>query len=112
MIFIFVLGLVLLAIMAFEAHSLAYFPGDIAISHVVQASSSDWLDRAMDAVSWLGYPPQSNVLFGAIVLVLFAFGARWAAAAAAFAALGSRGPYLCLEHFVGPPRPPADLGRG
>src|SRR5258708_12146916 len=76
MIFVFLLGLILLAIMAFEAHSLAYFPGDIAISHVVQASSSNWQDRAVDAVSWLGHPPQSNVVFGAIVLVLFACGAR------------------------------------
>src|SRR5437762_10720170 len=111
MIFVFLLGLVLLAIVSFEAHNLAYFPGDIAISHVVQASSSDWLDRAADAVSWLGYPPQSNVLFGVIVVTLFACGARWAAATEALAALGSGGLYLLLEHFVGQPRPPADLVR-
>src|SRR2546423_3951712 len=112
MIFVFLLGLVLLAIMSFEAHSLAYFPGDIAISHVVQASSPDWLDRGGDAVSGLGSPPQSNVLFGVIVVTLFACGARWAAATEALAALGSGGLYLLLEHLVGQPRPPADLVRG
>jgi undecaprenyl-diphosphatase len=32
-------------------------------------------------VSWLGFPPQSDVLFGVIVISLFVFGARWAAVA-------------------------------
>ncbi len=111
MIVFFLLGLVILVVMAFAAHSLAYFPGDIAISHVVQAASSDWLDRALGAVSWLGFPPQSDVLFGVIVVLLFISGARWAAVSAALAALGSGGLYLLLEHLVGQPRPTGDLVR-
>src|SRR5216683_7810227 len=111
MIFLFLLGIVVLAVMAFAAHSLAYFPGDLAISHAVQAYHSEWLDRVLGAVSWLGFPPQSDVLFGVIVIVLFAFGARWAALAEALAALGSGGLYLLLEHFVAHPRPADDLVR-
>jgi hypothetical protein len=109
MIIFFLLGVLVLAVMAFAAHSLAYFPGDVAISHVVQSSNSDWLDTALTAISWLGFPPQSDVLFGVIVVVLFVCGARWAAVTEALAAIGSGGLYLLLEHFVGQPRPTGDL---
>ena len=111
MIIFFLLGVLVLAVMAVEARSLAYFPGDVAISHVVQSSSSDWLDTALTAISWVGFPPQSDVLFGVIVVVLFVCGARWAAASEAIAALSSGGLYLLLEHFVGQPRPTGDLVR-
>jgi len=104
MIIFFLLGVLVLAVMAVEARSLAYFPGDVAISHVVQSSSSDWLDTALTAISWVGFPPQSDVLFGVIVVVLFVCGARWAAVTEALAAIGSGGLYLLLEHFVGQPR--------
>jgi undecaprenyl-diphosphatase len=97
--------------MAIEAHSLAYFPGDVTISHVVQAPSSNWLDEVLGDVSWFGFPPQSNILFGAIVALLFVLGARWAALTEAIAAIGSGGVYLLLEQVVAQPRPSADLVR-
>jgi membrane-associated phospholipid phosphatase len=108
---LFVLGIVTMAMMAVEAHNLAYFPGDVAISHAVQAHSSDWLDRAFGDVSWLGFPPQSDILFGLIASLLFVLGARWAALMEAFAAIGSGGLYLELEHVVAQPRPGTDLVR-
>src|SRR5439155_14504000 len=72
---------------------------------------SGWLDTVLGAVSWLGFPPQSDVLFAVIVIALFVLGARWAAVTEALAALGSGGLYLLLEHFVGQPRPADDLVR-
>jgi undecaprenyl-diphosphatase len=107
----FLLGIVVLVAMALAAHTLAYFPGDIAISHAVQAYHPDWLDQALGAISWLGFPPQSDVLFGLIVILLFAFGARWAAVVDALAAIGSGGLYLLIEHVVAQPRPADDLIR-
>ncbi|HEX8967054.1 MAG TPA: hypothetical protein VF937_04185, partial [Chloroflexota bacterium] len=60
----FALGTVLLGIMAVAAHGLAYFAFDPAISHLVQAYHPAWLDAFTTALSWTGFPPQSNVLFG------------------------------------------------
>jgi membrane-associated phospholipid phosphatase len=108
---LFVLGILVLATMAIEAHSLAYFPGDVGISHAVQSSSSEWLDEALGNLSWFGFPPQSDILFGLIVSLLFVLGARRAAVTEALAALGSGGLYLLLEHVVGQPRPSPDLVR-
>jgi membrane-associated phospholipid phosphatase len=111
MIFFFLLGIVVLVVMALAAHTLAYFPGDITISHAVQAYHPDWLDQALGAISWLGFPPQSDVLFGLIVILRFALGARWAALVQALAALGSGGLYLLVEYIVAQPRPADDLVR-
>jgi len=108
---LFVLGVLVMAGMAIGAHTLAYFPGDVSISHAVQSYTSEWLDAALGAVSWAGFPPQSDVLFGVIVALLFVLGARWAAVNAAIAAIGSGGLYLLIEHFVGQPRPSSDLVR-
>ena len=108
---LFVLGTGVLVIMAIEAHRLAYFPGDLSVSHAVQAYSSGWLDIVLGTVSWFGFPPQSDILFGVIAVVLFVAGARVAAVTATISALGSGGLYLVLEHAVGQPRPSADLVR-
>jgi hypothetical protein len=102
---LFAIGAVALAAMSFAAHDLAYFPVDVGISRDVQAYHPGWLDTATDALSWTGFPPQSNVLFGVIVVMLFALGHRLAAAAEMLAAVGSGWLYLVLQQVVGQPRP-------
>jgi len=106
---LFAVGAALLAAISIAAHNLAYFPVDVTVSHGVQAYHPGWLDTATAALSWTGFPPQSDVLFGVIVVVLFGLGHRWAAVMEAMAALGSGGLYLLLEQRVGQPRPTADL---
>jgi membrane-associated phospholipid phosphatase len=105
------LGVVVLGAMAVAAHSMAYFPGDLAISHAVQAHPSSWLDTTLGAVSWTGFPPESNILFGLIVVALALFGSRWAALMQALAAVGSGGLYLLLQQMVGQARPSSELIR-
>ena len=106
---LFALGAVLLAAMSFAAHNMSYFPVDVGISRDVQAYHPGWLDTATAALSWTGFPPQSDVLFGVIVVVLVLLGHRWAAVMETIAAIGSGGLYLVLQQSVGQPRPSADL---
>ncbi len=106
---LFALGTIVLAAMSFAAHNLAYFPFDVTISHGAQAYHPGWLDTATVALSWTGFPPQSDVLFGVIVVLLVVLGHRWAAAMEVVAAIGSGGLYLLLQQLVGQPRPSADL---
>jgi hypothetical protein len=73
---LFALGAGVLAAMSIAAHSMAYFPIDLGISQAVQAYHPGWLDAATATLSWTGFPPQSDVLFGVIVVVLFALGHR------------------------------------
>jgi undecaprenyl-diphosphatase len=106
---LFVLGLAALAALAVAAHTVAYFPGDLAIARAVQAHSSDWLDAATSAVSWTGFPPQSWLVFGLVVVGLALLGYRWAAVVAALAAVGTGELYFFLQQVVMRPRPSADL---
>jgi membrane-associated phospholipid phosphatase len=106
---LFVLGLAALVALAVAAHNVAYFPGDVAISRAVQAHASDWLDTATSAVSWTGFPPQSWLVFGVVVVGLAVLGYRWAAVVAAIAAVGSGELYFFIEQLVARPRPSADL---
>jgi membrane-associated phospholipid phosphatase len=108
---LFLLGCVALVVMSIAAHSLAYFAPDPTISRDVQAYHPGWLDTVTTALSWTGFPPQSDVLFGVVVIVLFVLGARWAAVMEIVAAVGSGGLYLLLQQIVGQPRPSADLVR-
>ncbi len=106
-----IVGALALAAMSVAAHSVPYFPGDIAISHAVQAYSSNRLDAFLAAISWMGFPPQCNAVYAVVVVLALLVGSRRAALMEALAAIGSGGLYLLLELVVGQPRPTPDLVR-
>jgi hypothetical protein len=97
-------GLTLLAVLV------PYFAVDLTVERAIQAPRAPWLDALATAVSWLGFPPQSNVVFGAIILVLFLSGRRWQAAGALFAAAGSAGLWFLVAPLVHRARPGAGAG--
>ena len=63
------------------------------------------------AVAWIGFPPQSNVIFGAVVLALFLVGLRLEAVMTLFAAVGSAGLWFLLAPIVDRPRPSPEMVR-
>jgi undecaprenyl-diphosphatase len=88
-----------------------YFAVDVSLERAIQAPRSAWLDTLANAVSWVGFPPQSNVLFGAIILILFLTGRRWQALGTLFAAAGSAGLWYLVAPLVHRARPDPDLVR-
>ena len=108
---LFVLGVIGLVALSVAAHNLPDLPGDVAISHAMQAYQAGWVDTATVALSWTGFPPQSNVILGLIVVVMVVLGARWMALIELLVALGTVASYFLLEGLVGQPRPSADLVR-
>ena len=88
-----------------------YFAVDVTLERAIQAPRAAWLDTLASAVSWVGFPPQSNVLFGAIILALFVTGRRWEAAGTLFAAAGSAGLWFLVAPLVHRARPDPDLVR-
>jgi membrane-associated phospholipid phosphatase len=98
-------GLTLLAVLV------PYFAVDLTVERAIQAPRAPWLDTLANAVSWLGFPPQSNLVFGAIILMLFLSGRRWQAAGALFAAAGSAGLWFLVAPLVHRARPDPDLVR-
>ena len=66
-------------VLALLARTVLYFPVDLQVTRAVQGHSPPWLDWLLEAVTWIGFPPQSNVIFGLVILGLFLAGRRFEA---------------------------------
>ena len=95
--------------LAIAAHHVPYFPVDLTFTRAIQTMRTPTLDGLAEWVSWPGYPPQSNVLFGLLILVLLASRHLTAALAQLFAAGSSALLWFQIAPLVGRPRPSADL---
>jgi undecaprenyl-diphosphatase len=84
---------------------------DVAFEQAVQAYHPSWLDTVTQAISWVGFPPQSTLVDAVIVFGIFLMGRRWEAMCAVFAAAGSAALWFLLTPLVHRPRPTADLVR-
>jgi undecaprenyl-diphosphatase len=107
-----VLAAILVAgLLTYLARTVLYFSFDVRIEQFIQSVPSPAVVRFLDSVSWIGFPPQSNVIFGLVILALFVAGLRIEAVMTLFAALGSAGLWYWLSAFVDRPRPSPDLVR-
>jgi membrane-associated phospholipid phosphatase len=111
----FELGLVLTIIVTGALTLVAvvtpYFTVDLTLERAIQSPNAPWLETLAGTVSWFGFPPQSNVVFGLIVLALAVTRRWWDAAGTVLAAAGSAGLWFLVAPLVHRPRPTADLVR-
>jgi membrane-associated phospholipid phosphatase len=104
-----VVATVAFGILAVLASLFNYFPIDLSITQGVQTINAAWFANLMWAVSYPGYAPQSFVLVGAVILLLFVIGLRWEAVTALIAAAGATGLGSLIKLIVHRPRPGTDL---
>ena len=100
------LGSVVLAILA---HQIPYFPLDLTLTRSVQGMHAPWLDVSLTVLNRLGFPPLVGVIYGSIILLMFATGRRWEALSAGFAVLGGAGLNSLTKLVVARPRPDPGL---
>jgi undecaprenyl-diphosphatase len=100
---------IVFGLLALLASTVWYFPVDLELTRALQGAAPAWVDGLLEAVSWIGNPPQSNVIFGAVIVGLFLVGLRIEALATLFAAVGSAGLWFLLAPLVNRPRPAPDL---
>jgi undecaprenyl-diphosphatase len=97
------------AALAFAAHGVPYFAIDLDLAQAVQSVRNPTLDVVAEWLAWPGFPPQSNVLFGALVLLVLACrqvkAAVWLLLAAGTSALL----WFWIAPLVNRPRPSPDL---
>ena len=104
-------AIVLAGLLTWLARTVAYFSLDVALARVVQSIQSPWIEALFHAVAWIGFPPQSNVIWGAVIVVLFLVGLRLEAVMTLFAAVGSAGLWLLIVPIVDRPRPSPEMVR-
>jgi membrane-associated phospholipid phosphatase len=104
-------AIVVAALFAWLARTVAYFPLDVELTRAIQGIEDPWILTVFQVVGWIGFPPQSNFIFGAIVIALFLIGLRLEAVMTLFAAAGSAGLWFLLAPFVDRPRPSPEVVR-
>lgn len=104
-----VLAAVGFAVLALLARTVWYFPIDLQVTRAIQDASPAWLDVPLGAITWIGFPPQSNIIFGTIIVGLFLMGRRLEAAMLLVAAIGSIGLWYAINPLIDRPRPSPDL---
>src|SRR5688572_5713437 len=82
---------------ALLARTVWYFPIDLQVTRAIQDASPAWLDVPLGAITWIGFPPQSNIIFGTIIVGLILIGRRLEALMLAFAAAGSAGLWYAIN---------------
>jgi len=95
--------------LAFLANTVAYFTFDVTITREIQEFQASWFSALMLAISWIGFPPQSFLIAGAIVIFLFWRGLRRAARVSMISLVTSLAFGLAIKLVVHRPRPSADL---
>jgi membrane-associated phospholipid phosphatase len=85
------------------------FPIDLAITKALQSITNPVFAWLMDAISWIGFPPQSFIISLVIVGVLYAFGFHWESVAAVFAAFFPALVNVIVKDYIRRPRPGIDL---
>jgi undecaprenyl-diphosphatase len=100
------LGFVVLAMLA---QQIAFFPIDLTLTRFVQSVHAPWIDAPLMVLNRLGFPPLVDVIYGSIILVIFAAGRRREAVALGFATLGGAGLNYLTKLIVARPRPDPGL---
>src|SRR3989442_254395 len=65
--------------LAVLARLFPYFAIDLTITQSVQTYHGDLFARVMYAVSWIGFPPQVDIIAVVTIAALFLSGLRWEA---------------------------------
>jgi undecaprenyl-diphosphatase len=104
-----VLAILLFAVLAVLAHSIAYFTFDVVITRDVQTINIVGFAALMQFVSSLGFAPQADILAALIIAFIFITGLRWEAVMSAFAAVGISVIGTLVKILVQRPRPSSDL---
>jgi undecaprenyl-diphosphatase len=106
---LFVLLALACVALALVAHATPYFALDLTLTRALQTLRTPALDALAEALTWPGFPPQSNVLFGTLVLLLIVSRHFRAAAVEVLAAGGSAALWYAVAPLVDRPRPTPDL---
>jgi membrane-associated phospholipid phosphatase len=101
----------LAGLLTWLARTIAYFPLDVELTRDLQAIQNPWLEAFLRAVAWIGFPPQSNIIFGTMILAIFLVRLWLEAVMTLFAAAGSAGLWFMLAPLVDRPRPSPEMVR-
>ena len=96
-------------VLTFLVKTLPSFAIDLQITRAIQLINFPFFSALMSAVSWPGFSPQSLIITGLIVLLIYGFGLHWEAVMALAAAIFETGVNLLVKDLIHRPRPTSAL---
>jgi membrane-associated phospholipid phosphatase len=97
------------AVLALLARTNAYFPIDVSITKALQTLHAPWFDALMHFMSTLGYFPESLIISGAFLGLLYYLGFHWETLMLFVSIVSISLLNNAVKYFVHRPRPPSSL---
>ncbi len=104
-----VVAVIIFAILAVLAHTIAYFTFDLVITKDIQTFHGVVIDSFMRLITWIGYSPQGPLLVAIAVLFLYISGLKWEAVVTLLSNIGISVLGTGIKLLVVRPRPSPDL---
>jgi undecaprenyl-diphosphatase len=104
-----VLVVIAFGILTFLVKTTPSFAFDLQITKSLQLVNAPSFALLMNMVSWPGFTPQSMVIVGLFVLLIYIIGLHWEAVMAVIAVVLSTGINLLVKDLIQRPRPTPDL---
>lgn len=95
------------AVLTFLVKSMPSFALDLQITRAIQLIDFPSFALLMTLVSWPGFSPQSMIITGLIILLIYRFGLHWEALMALIAAVFTTAINLLVKDLIQRPRPTA-----
>lgn len=102
-------AVVVFAILAVLAHTIAYFTFDLTITEEIQKFHGFVFDMLMRDVTWIGFTPQAPTFVGLAVLLLYVSGLKWESVMTLLGNIGISILGAVVKLIVLRPRPSPDL---
>lgn len=104
-----ILVVIAFGVLTFLIKTTPFFAVDLQITRGVQMINFPVFMVLMSLISWPGFVPQSMVITGLIVVLIYGIGLRWEAVMALIASVFSTGINLLVKDLVQRPRPTPDM---
>ncbi len=93
------------AVLTFLVITTPSFAIDLQITRDIQLINIPFFTFLMSAVSWPGFNPQSMIIAGLVILLIYGFGLHWEAVMALVAAVFSTAINVLVKDLIQRPRP-------
>ncbi len=103
------IAIIVFAILAVLAHTVAYFTFDLSITRAIQTVNAGWFSSLMQLISWFGFAPQVMLVTAIFILFLLLTGLRWETAVTLISVIGISVIGFVVKALVVRPRPSPNL---
>ena len=97
------------AVLTFLVKTTPFFSIDLQITKTLQSLNFPLFAGLMSLISWVGFFPQSLIITGLNILLIYGFGLHWEALMSLAAAVLVQGINVLVKDFIQRPRPAAAL---